>query len=95
MGRRIADAKPDDLGAIAPVRSPQGEIPVLSDDDAALRPGQTPDVVVERFEREQGGDMVCVEPLRLQPVGERWRQLGVDDELHAAMTAVSPIDAAA
>lgn len=91
----IAKPDPDNLRPISTGRRPDGEIAILGDDDPAIATRDLPYRRVAHTDPAEidyvGGFMAAV----FDPGPQRRRQLGVDQKFHAAMTAVSPIEAAA
>ncbi len=92
---KIADAKPQHARAAAIDGGERLEIAILSNDNAALLSGASPDQAVVRREHAPVLDMHRVVPLTPQPLCHDGRQLGVYDKPQARITTVSDICATA
>lgn len=91
----IAKPYPDHLRTVAPGRGPDGEVAILGDDDAAVPARGFPDGRVADADLPDIKYMGSLMATIFDPMRQRRRQLRIDQKLHAAMTAVSPIAAAA
>ncbi|AYV49154.1 hypothetical protein CFHF_12540 [Caulobacter flavus] len=95
IATHVAEPDPKHSRSRRSMSRPFDEIAVLGDEYIAFAHRQVPDFAVGRRQEPQLAKMRRRQPTIPQPFGQDRRQLGVDQQLQAATTAVSATAAAA